>query len=347
MAGGATQVIADGAVNVIAHTVPGVGTLYDAYKLKNTVEDLTGMEFVNPLSEYLHQVIIDIKVELGRGLYIAVADIFESFNADLEANMNQASSLATNSIQSFASGSLFSKIMDISKNVFTPLAAIIFCVVFAWEFSQMVSESNRMDDKPVYKIVTSLIRLALCLIVITHAMDIVLYFFKLGQFATSRIASISGYSYEGISLTLPVPAPVDGQDYPFANIFKLIGCWLIILIARGAVVIISVMIYMKIIIWFIEFGIYDAPAAMPMATWANKEWSQLGMNYVRKGLALAFEGPMMLFIFSLYGAISTLMFKMGHQDLFGQIGVVIGGAVIVYAGLKKVPQITSSIFNAH
>ena len=305
------------------------------------------------LSQWLSDWMKTLRLEIAQGIYNADVELFEYLQSDLYDNLDNAKTMASLSMSGasgFANGQIYTKVMAASRDIFTPLAAVIFCLVFAWEFSQMVTQSNRTGDKPIMQITTSLIKLVICMFVITHAIDIIMFCFNLGQWASAKISSGITGRRPGLRINDYVKMPVDGEDYPLSDIFKLLQLWILLIIGRAAVYIISLLIQLKIMVWFIEFAIFAAPAAIPMSTWLNRDWSQMGMNYVRKGLALAMEGPMMLFIFGLYGALITALnntLTSGNADFISQFVLTVGGAVLVYVSLKKVPQITSSIFSAH
>ncbi len=134
------------------------------------------------------------------------------------------------------------------------------------------------------------------------------------------------------------------DEYTLENLMELAGYKVTLVIASFGIWICGILVYIRVMLWFVEYLIYASPAPIPYSTWMNKEWSQMGMNYTRKMLALSFEGFFILLLFAVYGGVleglQTGDFK---QNLVMIIGCGFGLAVMMF----KVGNISASIFNAH
>lgn len=76
----------------------------------------------------------------------------------------------------------------------------------------------------------------------------------------------------------------------------------------------------------------------------NKDWSQVGMNYTRKMLALSFEGFFILLLFSTYGGILS---GLQLEDFTQSMVMILGSGFALAIMMFKIGNLSASIFNAH
>ena len=95
----------------------------------------------------------------------------------------------------------------------------------------------------------------------------------------------------------------------------------------------------------IEIYLYTSIAPIPFATMSNREWGQVGTNYLRGLLALGFQGFFMMVCVGIYAVlVSTIQISDNmHSALFG----VAAYTVILCFSLMKTGNLSRSIFNAH
>lgn len=238
----------------------------------------------------------------------------------------------------------YGTVKNIAESAFVPLAACFIACILAWELVHLLQESNQMGGQIFEKLIVLLFTCVICVFLCSKSFEIVMWFFKLGAEVTGNIAGTTvGTFGNGLALDQFIPQP--NGDYSLGMIFELLGD--LILLAVGNVVILAIgaIIYIRVAMWFLEFLIYASAASIPNATWMNREWSQVGMNYTRKMLAVAFEGPFMLLLFALYGGVVSGIGTAGDfkQAFIMIIGCGLGLAMMMF----KVGNITASIFNAH
>lgn len=91
--------------------------------------------------------------------------------------------------------------------------------------------------------------------------------------------------------------------------------------------------------------LYSSIAPIPFATMSNREWGQVGNNYLRGLLALGFQGFFMMVCVGIYAVlVSTIEISDNmHSALFG----VAAYTVILCFSLMKTSSLSKSIFNAH
>ena len=93
----------------------------------------------------------------------------------------------------------------------------------------------------------------------------------------------------------------------------------------------------------IEIYLYSSVGAIPFATMSNREWGQIGNNYLRGLFALAFQGFFMMVCVGIYAVLvaNIQMSDNIHSALFG----VMAYTVILCFSLMKTGNFARSIFN--
>jgi hypothetical protein len=296
------------------------------------------------VSEFIDKVLQNIFKIFYAGLYEStersLEGLFDSFNREV----NKATNLISAGPKQWNT-SAYSMMQSVSENVCIPIAAVFITVIFCWELIHLVQESNSMHNIPPERLMIVLLKFALCLVVCAYSFKIVMSFCDLGIWASAKLGGHTSTSLWNFQLTLEDmgidPTP---EKITFSAVMELAGYKVMLAIGTVGIWICGAIVYVRVMLWFIELLLYASPAPIPYSTWMNKEWSQMGMNYTRKMLALSFEGFFMLLLFAVYGGVleglQTGDFK---QNLVMIIGCGFGLAVMMF----KVGNISASIFNAH
>jgi len=86
-------------------------------------------------------------------------------------------------------------------------------------------------------------------------------------------------------------------------------------------------------------------APIPMATMTNREWGQMGQNYLRSLLALAFQAFLIIVCVAIYAVLVQNIALSG--DISGAIWSCMGYTVLLCFTLFKTGSLAKSLFNAH
>lgn len=297
------------------------------------------------LSEYayeLGQMILKFFYDM---MYAPCETLYNGMFASLNYQISQSAAAIKQSPESWNS-SAYNLIRNLAEAAFTPIATCFVACLLAWELVHILQDSNQMGGAIHEKLILLVVKCGASVYICSHSFDLVMLFFQFGAQASAKIAKLSGeemasfdQKYELAELLKPID-----NGYTGDMLMDLAGIFLLLVIGNIIVLVICAIMYIRVAIWFMEFLIYASAASIPNSTWINKEWGQVGMNYTRKMLAVAFEGPFMLLVFSLYGGIvggiTTTDFK---QTIIMTIGC--GFAVVMM--MFKVGNISASIFNAH
>ena len=84
---------------------------------------------------------------------------------------------------------------------------------------------------------------------------------------------------------------------------------------------------------------------IPFATMANREWGNIGQNYLRSLFAVGFQGMLILVCVAIYAVLIQGIATGG--DPIGAIWGTVGYTVLLCFMLFKTGTIARSIFSAH
>lgn len=241
-------------------------------------------------------------------------------------------------------------IKQVVENAAIPVAGCIITFVFCWQLVSMMQESNQMHNIKPETILLLSIKLIICLLVCANAFKIVCGLFDMGAWAAKLVPrnSIIGPGNGSLENILPRDNP---NGYSFGSCMIMLIYLLITFIALAIEAIIGMLVYVKVNIWFMTLLVYMAAAPIPFATFVNKEWGQIGMNYVRKMLAMSFQGFFMLIVFGLYSAMCSNVLSLDMAGLgnsyFMSMIVTCGCGAGLISLLNQTGSISASVFNAH
>lgn len=97
---------------------------------------------------------------------------------------------------------------------------------------------------------------------------------------------------------------------------------------------------------FIEIYLYCSQAPIPFSTFLNKEWSQMGYNYLRGLLAYAMQGLLMFTCIVIYSALVGSITTSGSDITWSLFENICYGILLCLA-LKNTKELTKSVYNAH
>ena len=239
-------------------------------------------------------------------------------------------------------GSIFSMIRNLSNSVIIPIAGMIITFILCYELISMVTSANNMHDVDTFMFFKYFFKMWVAVWIVSHTFDMVMAVFDVGQHVVNSAAGIiSGSTAIDIS-TLVGQMSTTMQTMEFGELVLLALETLLVSFGMKVMsVIITVVLYGRMI----EIYLYSSVAAIPFATMSNREWGQIGNNYLRGLLALAFQGFFIMVCVAIYAVlVSTLQISDNmHSALFG----IAAYTVMLCFALLKTGSLSKSVFNAH
>lgn len=106
-------------------------------------------------------------------------------------------------------------------------------------------------------------------------------------------------------------------------------------------VLITIILYGRMI----EIYLYTSVSPIPFATFTNREWANIGTNYLRGLLALGFQGFFIMVCVGIYSALVNDMTI--AADIHAALFSIAAYTVILCFSLFKTGTVSKSVFNAH
>ena len=129
------------------------------------------------------------------------------------------------------------------------------------------------------------------------------------------------------------------------GIGELFGLCMETLLIRFTMNIMSWCVFIIIYGRMIEIFLYCSLGPIPLATMANRDWGQMGQNYLRALFALGFQGFLILICVGIYAVMVKAITT--SADIHAAVWAVAGYTVLLCFSLFKTASLSKSIFNAH
>jgi len=177
---------------------------------------------------------------------------------------------------------------------------------------------------------------------VTHTFDITIAVFDMAQHVVQASAGvISGSTNIDISsVTGNLQTQLNGMDVP-----ALFGLWIQSLLIGFSIKILSVCIFLIIYGRMLEIYLLCSIGPIPFATMTNREWGDIGKNYLKSLFALGFQGFLIMVCVAIYAVLVQTISTTG--DIQAAIWSCAGYTVLLCFALFKTGSLSKSIFNAH
>ena len=239
-------------------------------------------------------------------------------------------------------GSIFSMIQNLSSTVILPIAGMIITFVLCYELISMLTEKNNMHDIDTWMFFKYFFKMMIAVYLVSNTFNITMAVFDVGQHVVNSAAGVITRD-AAIDVTELLAAMETAMED--MEIGELVVLALETLLVSFGMKIMSVVITIACYGRMIEIYLYTSVAPIPFATMTNREWGQIGTNYLRGLFALAFQAFLMMVCVGIYGVLvaSIQISANMHAALFGLAAYT---ALLCYT-LFKTGSLSKQIFNAH
>ena len=287
------------------------------------------------------------------GLFDKITEFFQEIiigiiQANLEAmflDINENVSLVATEVGKTPTGwnaEVFSFVKSINDTVIIPIAGIIITAVLCIELINMVMEKNNMhSDTDTFDFFKYIIKMWVAVWFVSNAFTFSMAVFDVSQTLVTKAAGVINTS-----------ASLDAMDVAaMVEHLKDESLWNLILIAldtslvKLSIQVVSIIITVITYGRMIEISLYSSVSAIPFATMGNKEWGQIGTNYIKGLFALGLQGLLLMICLGIYAVlVKTIHITTDiHKSIFG----VLGYTVLLGIMMLKSGTIAKSIMNAH
>ena len=239
-------------------------------------------------------------------------------------------------------GSIFNMIKNLSETVILPIAGIILTFVMCYELINIVVEKNNLHDIDTWIFFKWIFKTMVAVLLVTNTWNIVMGVFDLTQHVVNESAGVI-ISDAGIDITSTI-ADLETKLADW-SIGSLLGLWFQSIFVGLTMNILSVCIFLVIYGRMIEIYLVTSIGPIPLATMVNREWGQMGQNYLKSLLALGFQAFLIMVCVGIY-AVLVKNIAVG-DDITGAIWSCMGYTVLLCYTLFKTGSLAKSLFTAH
>ena len=239
-------------------------------------------------------------------------------------------------------GGVFGMIRNLSDNVILPIAGVILALVATLELIQMIVDRNNMHDMDTFMLAKWMFKTACAVVIVTNTWNIVMAVFDVAQSVVSRASGLVIADTD-----IRIDSVIVGLEAKLAEmeLGTLFGLWVQSMFVGFTMWALAICIFIITYGRMIEIYLVTSVAPIPMATMANREWGQMGQNYLRSLFALGFQAFLIIICVAIYAILVRGIAV--ESDVSTAIWTCMGYTVLLCFTLFKTSSLARSIFHAH
>ena len=272
---------------------------------------------------------------LTDGILSNLSGLFDSVNTEVGEIATQVGTTPAG-----WNAGIFSMIRSLSENVIVPIAGVIITFVMCYELIQLVIEKNNLHDLDTWIFFKWIFKTFVATYLLTNCFTIVMAVFDVAQNVVSQSAGVINGNMDVTAALADLETQLEAM-----GMWELIGLWLETNIINLCMWVLSIVIFVIVYGRMIEIYLTVSLAPIPFSTMANREWGQMGTNYLRSLFALGFQGFLILVCVAIYAVLVQSIPSSG--DIHGAIWGTAGYTVLLAFALFKTGSLSKSIFNSH
>ena len=239
-------------------------------------------------------------------------------------------------------GGVFNMIRSLSETAILPIAGLILAFVMTLELIQLITDKNNLHDVDTWMFFKWIFKTACAVLIVTNTWSIVMGVFDVAQ---SVVNSASGVVAGNASIDISsVTADLDTRLMEM-DLGPLFGLWFQSLFVGITMWALSICIFIIAYGRMVEIYLVTSVAPIPMATMTNREWGQMGQNYLRSLFALGFQAFLIIVCVGIYAVLVQDIAT--ETDVIAAIWGCVGYTVLLCFTLFKTGSLSKAVFNAH
>jgi len=281
-------------------------------------------------TEWLKEILIE-------GIMDNLSGLFDNVNAKVADISGQVGATPQG-----WNGDIYDMIKSLSDNVILPIAGVVLAIVMTLELIQLITDRNNLHDVDTWMFFKWIFKTACAVLVVSNTWNIVMGVFDAAQ---SIVSNASGVAVDTVNIDIASHFTDLEQRLTEMGVGELLGLWLQSFIVGitmwGLTICIFIISYGRMI----EIYLVTSVAPIPMAAMMNREWGQMGTNYLRSLFALGFQGFLIIVCVAIYAVLVRNM--MIDTNISTAIWSCMGYTVLLCFTLFKTGSLAKSVFNAH
>lgn len=278
---------------------------------------------------------------IRQGLIDAIMESFASMFDSIDQQVGDVATQVGTTPAGWSPG-VFSMIQSLSETVVIPIAGMILTFVLCYELINMLIERNNFHDFESFLIFKWIFKTFCAVYVLTNTFNIVMAIFALAQNVVNQSAGLISGSLEigGAAAMDVLEAQLETMD-----MWALLGLWMQTSIVHLCIMAMSICVFIITYGRMVEIYMVVSVAPIPLSTMANREWGQIGNNYLKSLFALGFQGFLIMVCIAIYSVLIQGIASANsvHMAIWGCAGYT---ALLCFT-LFKTGSLAKSLFGAH
>lgn len=241
--------------------------------------------------------------------------------------------------QSFNAG-VFSILEKITNNVLVPVGILILSCLMFYELIDLILQKNKVDEPIDYRyIIKWLFKVVLGIIILSNSWTIVNGIMGLCQYV---ITSVSGLVTGEITETT---SSLDAFTQQLESYSTWTLVWFSVLTFTANLFNYIYTLIVPIFVFLRIFEIYLLLSAspIPMSSFMNKEFSAMGVNYLKRISAKGLQAVLMLVVLAMGAGLQSQLLSAQAGEIGTAIGNIFIGNIVLLIMLAKTGGVANAI----
>jgi len=235
---------------------------------------------------------------------------------------------------------VFSFIKRINDSVIIPIAGLIITAVLCIELINMIMQKNNMHDTDTFEFFKYIIKMWIAVWLASHAFEFSMAVFDVAQSMVNKAAGVINTSAV-VSVDQIVQMVDTLKEKSLGELMTILFETSLVKVAiQGISIVVMLVVYGRMF----EIYVYSSVSAIPFATMGNREWGQIGANYIKGLFALGLQGLILMVCFGIY---AVLVKTINISDIHTSIFMILGYAILLGLMMLKSGTLAKSILSSH
>jgi len=237
---------------------------------------------------------------------------------------------------------VFAMIQTLSETVVLPIAGMILTFVLCYELIQLIIEKNNLSDFDTFNIFKWIFKTFIAVFILSNTFNIVMAVFDVAQ---NAINASAGLIVGNLELGGDIMMDALEAQLQAMEVGELIGLFLEVQVVKLCMGIMAIVIFIVVVGRMIEIYLVVSIAPIPLSTMVNREWGQMGNNYLKALFALAFQGFLIMVCVGIYAVLVGAI--VAAPNIHVAIWQIAGYTALLCFMLLKTGGLAKSLFSAH
>ena len=319
----------------------------------------------------------ELKDEISTSIHEALAGIVEKalssgqelLKAGMDNNVKTgglfANFLSTHpsefnaSLTDGGAGDLWTSMRALSESAVVPIAGLIMATIMIYDLLQMVVDQNNFREVDISLLFRWSFKVLCGVLLVSHMFDLASGFLSFGSWATGKaIDTVFPLGNDSVYFSSVAEFHIAATDMTVAELLLDILLSGLLLLIIGAMLVIVIIVLAS---RMIEVFMFLTASPIPVAAMMNRDWGEIGKNWIRNMVALGFQSFFIVIALSIFKTIFSAVLSnisvtpappggpapAETPNLTLNLILLMGYALALSFTILKSGQISKSVFNAH